>query len=208
MSKIRYFTGLDLGQSQEYTAFAVLEQTRMPNPLKPGRYLKHYDVRHLERFALGTAYTEVAAALAKRFDDPTLQGAVLAVDQTAVGDPVVRMLRRSGIAARIHPITITAGHSATYGDGGWLVPKKELVSTLQVLMQSRRLRVVPTLAEAPTLVKELMNFKMKVKLVADDTLTAWRDGVHDDLVLAVAIAAWEGQRYYDFDIYCGPCSPF
>ena len=96
-----YFTGLDLGQSQEYTAFAVLEQTRIPNPLKPGRYLKQYAVRHLERFALGTAYTEVASALAKTFDDPALQGTVLAVDQTAVGDPVVRMLRRSGIAARI-----------------------------------------------------------------------------------------------------------
>jgi hypothetical protein len=199
---------LDLGQSQEYTAFAVLEQTRIPNPLKPGRYLKQYAVRHLERFALGTAYTEVASALAKTFDDPALQGTVLAVDQTAVGDPVVRMLRRSGIAARIHPLTITAGHSATYGDGGWLVPKKELVSTLQVLLQSRHLCVAPTLAEAPTLVKELVNFKMKVKLVADETLTAWREGVHDDLVLAVAIAAWEGQRYFDFDICCDPRTPF
>jgi hypothetical protein len=52
----RYFSGLDLGQSQEYSAFAILEQTRLPNPLMPDRELNHYAVRHLQRFSLGTPF--------------------------------------------------------------------------------------------------------------------------------------------------------
>jgi hypothetical protein len=61
----------------------------------------NYGAPAIRRRTQNRGHKEVAAVLAKRFDDPTLQGTVLAVDQTAVGDPVVRMLRRSGIAARI-----------------------------------------------------------------------------------------------------------
>jgi hypothetical protein len=61
--------------------------------------------------------------------------------------------------------------------------------------------VAPTLPEAHTLVLELVTFKRKTKLVADDWLTEWREGDYDDLVLAVAIAAWEGERYREFKIY-------
>jgi len=80
---------------------------------------------------------------------------MLAVDQTGVGRPVVDMLRRSSIQADIRPITITAGHAVSPGDGGgWHVPKKELVNVLQVMLQSRRIKVAPTLPEAETLVRE------------------------------------------------------
>jgi hypothetical protein len=73
------------------------------------------------------------------------------------------------------------------------VPKKELVSTLQVLLQARRIRVAPSLPGAQTLVRELQNFKKKFPAVSDP-FEAWREGPHDDLVLAVAIAAWLGER--------------
>lgn len=192
---VSYFTGLDLGQSQDFTAVAVLEKSWLTDPTLP-EARSFYAVRHLERFSLGTAYTQVCARLERLFRRPPLMGSTLAVDQTGVGRPVVDMLRRSEIAAQIRPITITAGHKATFAKmDGWLVPKKELVSTLQVLLQSRRIKVAPTLQEARTLTEELMNFRVKITPACNETFGAWREGTHDDLVLAVAIAVWEGERF-------------
>ena len=61
-----YFVGLDLGQVNDYSALAVLERTEQPSIDRPGR---HYSVRHLHRWALGTSYPaivqSVAALLAK-----------------------------------------------------------------------------------------------------------------------------------------------
>src|SRR5262245_996770 len=192
---LAYFSGLDLGQAQDFTALAVQEQTRAPDPENPDARARSYPCRHLERFPRGTPYTEIAAGLAGRFAASPLARNPLGVDQTGVGKPVVDLLRRARIAARLRPLTLAGGHGATPDPkGGWLVPKQELVSTLQVLLQSRRLQLAPTLPEVPTLVRELLSFQMKVRLAAPEPLGAWREGAHDDLVLALAIAAWLGER--------------
>jgi hypothetical protein len=156
-------------------------------------------VRHLERFALGTSFPEVCTRLNYLFSSPPLVDSILVVDQTAVGQPVVKLLRRARLNASIRAVTITAGtQSGRNGDGSLSVPKKELVSTLQVLLQSRRIKVAPSLAESRTLVQELMRFRVKTALSPSETLEAWREGPHDDLVLAVAIAAWQSERLLQF----------
>ena len=38
------------------------------------------------------------------------------------------------------------------------------------------------------------NFRVKVTDAANETFGAWRERPHDDLVLAVAIAAWQAER--------------
>jgi hypothetical protein len=65
---------------------------------------------------------------------------------------------------------------------------------MQVLLQSGRLKVADALPEADTLLRELENFKAEVPTKVDDDLAAWRERAHDDLVLAAALAAWEGDR--------------
>ena len=52
------------------------------------------------------------------------------------------------------------------------------------------------LPEADLLGQELHNFQMRPRpvLAATDPLAAWREGQHDDLVLAVALAAWCGEQ--------------
>jgi hypothetical protein len=53
----------------------------------------------------------------------------------------------------------------------------------------------PGLALAPVLTEELSRFKMKFNAAtAHDSYAAWREGDHDDLVLATALAAWWGSR--------------
>src|SRR4029079_4449270 len=81
-----------------------------------------------------------------------------------------------------------------YVEGDWLIPKKDLVGELQVLLQGRRLHLASGLTHADDLVKELTNFRIKLTPTANDLVTTWREGRHDDLVLAVAIAAWAGEK--------------
>ena len=48
--------------------------------------------------------------------------------------------------------------------------------------------------ESAMLVRELAAFQLKVSAAAKEELDAWREGAHDDLVLAVAVAAWLGEQ--------------
>src|SRR5262249_55471850 len=102
----------------------------------------------------------------------------------------------SQLGALLRPALITAGHAVTAGDdGSWHVAKKELVSGLQVLLQTRRLQIARALPEADLLVKELQNFRVKVTVAANGVFEAWREGQHDDLVLATALACWWAEQF-------------
>jgi hypothetical protein len=46
------------------------------------------------------------------------------------------------------------------------------------------------LREAGVLLQELQNFQVKITAAASETFGVRRDGQHDDLVLAVALASW------------------
>jgi hypothetical protein len=198
-----YFTGLDLGQTSDYTALAVLARSARPHPADPARLLNHYAVRHLQRFKLGTGYVEIAEAVSALLARPPLPGGVLVVDQTGVGRAVVDMFDRLRLPATMQPITITSGTSVTGADDGSLhVPKKDLVGTLQVLLQSRRLQVANTLPDASVLAKELLAFRAKITTAGNQVYESWRERDHDDLVLAVALAAWLGE--HQVPAYTGP----
>jgi hypothetical protein len=195
---VRHFIGLDLGQAQDFTALAVLSRPRVLGHEPPADRQSPYAVPHLHRFTLGTPYPQIVAAVVDLLRSPPLRGSMLVVDQTGVGRPVVDMLT-DGLEGRVNcqfcPITITAGHEVTRSEVGQLrVPKKELVASLQVLLQTRRLRIAQALPDAATLVRELETFRVKVTAAANETFGAWREGQHDDLVLAVALAAWMGER--------------
>ena len=53
--KTRYYSGLDLGQMQDYSARVVLEHTSKHDPARLGKRVYHFAVRHLHRWPLGTA---------------------------------------------------------------------------------------------------------------------------------------------------------
>ncbi len=189
-----FVLGLDLGQVHDYTALAVLER---PAPADNGGESQTvvYALRHLKRYALGTPYTDIVPAVMQQARSVPLGGSPLVVDQTGVGRALVDMLRRAGGAGRIIPVTITAGQSVTRTEeGSYHVPKKELVTCLQLLLQQRRLKMPRDLPHVQTLVQELHSFQVKITLSAHETFRAWREGVHDDLVLALALACWWAER--------------
>jgi hypothetical protein len=184
---------LDLGKAQDFTALAVLERVRKADPARPDQAVSHYGVRALKRWTLGTSYTVIVAELAGMVSKPPLRGSMLAIDQTGVGMAVVDMVKAAGLSVVLHPILITAGHEISHEGGSWHVPKKELVSVLQVLLQQRRLKIAQ-LPERELLLKELQAFRVKVTVNANETFESWRERDHDDLVLAVALAAWLAER--------------
>lgn len=193
-----YFIGVDLGQTQDYTALTVLEKEA-----------DTYKVRHLERLQRGTPYPEQVKRVTNLRESvsvlPALEGGKprLVVDQTGVGRPVVDMLREAG-HHDLYAVTITGGDAVTREKLDYRVPKRELVSVLQVLLQADRIGVAASLPEADTLTKELLGFRVKFSPTGHDSYgNEWRESPHDDMVLAVALAAWvaeRGVRTFHFDL--------
>jgi hypothetical protein len=209
MTAVRYFVGLDLGQMADYTALAVMERESVPDDrLPPGWKPPPYALRYLDRYHLGTPYPEVVRRVVEALGKPPLLPApsapptVLLVDNTGVGRGVVDLLRvelRKAEAAnkacvQLWPVVITFAGGIRRGDNGsWHVPKKELVTALQLLLQHRRLLTSRSLEHAATLVKELENFRIKITQAMKETFESVLEGLHDDLALAAAMAAWAGE---------------
>jgi hypothetical protein len=197
--KLTFILGLDLAQSSDYTALVVLERALQPAPDDPSKQLGHYAARHLKRWPLKTSYLEICEEVVKLVATPPLEQPKLCVDITGVGAAVLDVLKKANPKALIRPVLITGGHEVSYQDGTWHTPKKELVGVMQVLLQAHRLKVAPV-PERELLIRELLAFKVKVTINANETFEAWRQRDHDDLVLATAIAAWVGEREGGADV--------
>jgi hypothetical protein len=92
--------------------------------------------------------------------------------------------------AGLQPIGITITGGTTWHQESWHqwhVSKIVLVGTVQKWLQSGRLRIGATLPHASTFQRELRDFRVKISKAAHETYDA-REGSHDDLVLALAIA--------------------
>jgi len=201
-----YF-GLDLGQAQDFTALTALEKILIQRDISmdyldilPANAIinenKEYHLRHVERFALGTTYPTIISKLQDRINALNLGDQYMViVDATGVGRPVVDLMRANNI--RCIPVSFTAGEKETFDEvfGGWRVPKRILVSNLQVLFQNGQLKMPPTLQHIKLITNELLNLKVKVTAAKNDTYEAWREGDHDDLVFSLAMAAWYAVRF-------------
>lgn len=202
-----YVIGADLGQANDYTAVTVLHRDtrqRLAPPPRPGIIQDRptiqggvtYLVRHLERFELGMPYPKQVERIARltrglRGEDPYTS---LVIDATGVGRPVVDMLRDEDLQPRA--VIITGGDSETHSDGFYRVPKRNLVSVMQVLLQSKRLKIHSRLKHAATLVEELLAFKVTISARGHDSYSNdWRENDHDDLVLATALAAYWAEKH-------------
>ena len=100
------------------------------------------------------------------------------------------MLERARIGCALAPVTITSGDEVAELKGWWRVPKRELVTNLQVVLEQRKLRVAGGMAEAATLVREMREMRVKITASGREVYAARGKGEHDDLVMAVALAAW------------------
>lgn len=203
MTDVFYYLGVDVGQRSDPTALALLEVSITTDlTLRDGatfahpRYVRRV-FRLLERLELGTSYPAAAARVAEVVSSPALQRRVLvALDATGVGRPFYDMLKEHDLnGAKVIPTVVTAGQQETTDKTGTvMLPKRDLISDLAIALDKRAVEFARGLPLMETLLKEFQNFKLKFTKAGNDQYEAWRQGDHDDLVFAVALANWAASR--------------
>jgi hypothetical protein len=213
LGKMADYTALVIAEPH----FDTIDVTRHDRAGKP-EYVKSapvYDLRHIERVPLRTRYTDAAAHVAgivadlrqpvrvqtstipgfPVFEDRRPEMAVI-LDYTGVGIAVAEIFLAAGIDCPIVLVTITSGGRVTWDEVGIHVPKADLVSVVQRCLQEERLRMPADDPASDLLARELSDFQAVIGRtghVSYGVVADWRDGQHDDLVLATALAAWWGE---------------
>lgn len=188
----RFALAADLGQSQDYTAIAIIEQIKVFHVRSSGKEQQkgqRFEVRHLQRLPLGLSYVDQASRVADLLARPPLaRECLFCVDESGVGRPVADIFDKAGLQPT--RITITGGDKQTcQGTRRFHVPKAILISGLDARLHTGELKIAPDLAEAKALRDELADFRRHVSFAGRPSFEA-RSGKHDDLVLAVAIGLW------------------
>ncbi len=205
--------GVELGTRMENTAISVTERVYVPtgerfNAMqydhRAGRQTLEsrekvaieYRVRHLERRIPPVRYKGVAERVAELVG--AVGDCVVAVDLTRTGRPVhsliMRAIRKTGFSVKHCPIAVTGEFGAVSHspDVGWLVPRRDLVSSALLLFEQEQLKIAEGLDLAATLSREFESFTPKPPR---EELEGWRLGRNDDLVLAVALSVWAAERF-------------
>jgi hypothetical protein len=211
--------GVSLGHRHEKTGISVVERVYVPS----GEHFTatSYDergwarlntrerlalecrVRHLECHGPPSRYKKAASRVSQVVGMLEARDAILAVDLTATGRPgytlvwteVERVLEETGARVTLCPITVSgiAGGVSRSPDVGYLVPRRDLISTAQILLDEGQLKIAEGLQLADTLRDELLAFKPKAD--KPDDLEAWRERPHNNLILAVAASLWSAERF-------------
>ncbi|MBP7676162.1 MAG: hypothetical protein KBB14_07560 [Thermoanaerobaculia bacterium] len=150
-----------------------------------------FHLRYLERTPPGCSYAKLVQrvkSIQKGLREPTL-----AIDATGVGQAAVELFRQEELNPWV--VTITAGDEAAEAGMNARVPKRDVISTAQVLLQTGRLKIARDLPTAQLLLRELQGFRMNVDLKRTNESLVWREGANDDLVLALCVGLWIGERH-------------
>lgn len=187
-----YVMGLDLGKAADHTALAILD--RHSNQGEPVRYT----LSHLHRYALHTRYTDIVAEVVKMKDkEPLKKNSILVIDKTGVGEAISDMFFAAGL--RSVGIVFHGGRKDSRDGRDYHVAKINLVAEVQKLLEQGHLKIIPKLEYADLLIEELQRFHAKTSQAGRVTFEPapgddWRTRPHDDLVFAVAVAVWVGEK--------------
>jgi hypothetical protein len=183
--------GVDIGQRRDYSAIAILdyveEATGLRDPVTYN-YIRRLNIRlrHVERVHLGTPFHGLVNRVSTMLHDPRLRDATVVIDANGVGAPVVELFRTARLPCRLIPVQTTSGTSEGSDGGFYRVPKRDLVTGLQVLFDRWPLHISSASPSAAALLQELVEFKAKPS--SNGTLRF--EGRKDDLTMALALAWW------------------
>ncbi len=221
--RTRVYWGWDIGQQRDPTAGVMLErwvqrrwlatderseyerlELARARGLSAAAFTPHwrmvdrwYAVRYLDRLPLGTKYPAVVDTIARLAADPALnvmgEPPVVVLDATGVGRAILDLLEARGVRP-VRPIIFTGGQVASYDRGCDYVPSKDLATTVQVLLQSGRLRIAEGLPLGEALAEELAEFRVEFNEQTGHAAFAAGRG-SDDLVMALAVALWYAEQH-------------
>lgn len=174
-------------------ALVVIEK----RPRKTGRIREAYgekepewqdDMRVVGAERLTGTVPEMVAHLATRLKaDPMVGDTTAKLDITAIGKPVMHLVREQRMNP--WPVLIGGEKEATDTTGTTTVPVQVLQGVATMMLQSKRLEVVSSLRDGPTLLRSLEQL---------ESLPA--SGPTRDLGIAAAIAVWTAHTHRS----CGP----
>ena len=191
--------GLSMGQGAQPTGIAVLEKYTLPGGGAVRQY-PTYVCRYLRRWLPpATAYPALAADLKTMF--ATLPGANLVVESGASIKASMNFLRRQGLGASLKPVEVKVSAPDALIEGAWRVGKGTLIETTRQVLQEQRLvfddqmppEVRASTPSVQTVYHALLTYPFNQAAAANEAFAA-RDGEYDDLVLAVTLACWFGER--------------
>ena len=189
-----------LGRTMQPTALAILEQEVIDmQPFRKERELRSLSLRHLHRFPLDAPLADIGAEAAKLIaslekDEQAKGGTDFLIDITGTGRPAGEVMRKGDLDPIF--VTITGGSKESEtAPRDWNLSKNDLVGGLQVFFEDKRFRMAKEMPLVEKLVDELHTFSLKQSAVRSNDPESWRERPDDDLVFAVAIAAWWANRY-------------
>jgi hypothetical protein len=191
--EVAHFAGLDLGQSNHYSALAVLRRVRTLVKYDVGPWEEAiptiYQVGFCERWPLGTSYTKVATDVSEVLKHPRWEGNInLALDLGSVGRAVADILKTYGVPYM--GITSTSGNGTNVEQNEARVPRNTLVSLLQSKLDQRLLFFHADLPMADTLRAELESIQTKFSDSGRLTFTTTTTDGHADMASAIMCALW------------------
>ncbi|HUW11100.1 MAG TPA: hypothetical protein VM537_15330 [Anaerolineae bacterium] len=196
-----YFIGVDIGRTMDHSAVCVLarrmEVADPENPRVEVMYPMYY-ATYMRQLDIGTPYYVLIEELDRLWRLPALIATrnAMIIDQTGVGAPIVEAVRKDKKIAPCIGVVFTGGERATQTmDNEYHVPKAELVSTLVHTTQRGRIKLLPGLEHEQEYFDQLAVFGYKVnRETGNISYEALQQQVHDDLVVATALALWYGER--------------
>jgi hypothetical protein len=200
-----FLVGLSVGQGAQPTGVAVLEQR------KPRSGPATYACRHLRRWLFpGTAYPVLVAHLKAILGAPRLGDPALIFEAGSSTNAVLAILRENRLPVKTHAVEIRSSATDDKSNGSWKVAKATVIETTRKVIQGKRLifddrmpqAVMATTPPAQTIYHALETYPYNEASMANEAF-ACRDGEYDDLVLAVALACWYGERCQrTFAMFC------
>lgn len=182
----RYVLGLDLGQQNDYSVLSVFN-VKLSDSNRPA-----YELPYLTRFNLKTSYVDIVDEVISIIDRYNLSlNYTLIVDYTGVGRPVVDLFRQK----HLNPVALSITGGARTN---WVtrvevnVPKKDIVTYLQLVLQTERLTIAHDLPLLRTLTQEFLSFQLKIRDNSMSVTSSYGGayGINDDIVMSMGIAVW------------------
>ena len=186
-----WVVGLDIGQRRDYSAIAILDWLdEFTGERDPATYdfirRTAIRLRHAERVPLGTPFASVVDRIGEVVSHPRLANCTLVVDATGVGAPVVELLRAAKLPCRLIPVQITGGLDEGSDGVYYRVPKRDLVTGLQVLFDHWNPHLHTPSPGVKDLLRELIDFKARPSSSGNMRF----EGARDDLAMALSLAWW------------------
>ena len=193
MRSDHHIVSLSLGTIAEPSALIVVKPFNKPWNPKDGKREpdpeNYFDVTWLERFPAGRPVPAIVGRVWEVVSDKRLaKRCTVLLDITSTGLAPRRVFEARSLYP--NPIDLTNTGAEEYIKGTQRVPLRDVIGSAQVLLQTNRLKVARDLDLAETLLSDLQAFDPK----PIERISSLRGGRNADLVLALAIALWWGDK--------------